>query len=184
MRRPEAELAAASPALPRDEAGPVFAAPWQAQAFAIAVHLLERGRMTPGEWAAALGAEIAAAGPQDRPEDYYQHWLDALEKLAAAKSFASRYDLSRRQPRPPLLRGQTDLDLAADHAGFLPAVHIRGRRRRHGRGSRLPNHRGDHGGQGHHCDGSGIHADQHPGRTAMRHFARQGRERSGSIEDQ
>jgi nitrile hydratase accessory protein len=97
LRQPEAEIAAASPALPRDENGPVFAAPWQAQAFALAVHLLERGRLTPGEWATALGAELAAADPRDSPEDYFRHWLDALERLASAKAFASGDEIVSRQ---------------------------------------------------------------------------------------
>jgi len=97
LSRHEAELAAASPAIPRDERGPLFAAPWQAQAFAIAVELLESGRFTPAEWAEALGAEIADAGSAASPETYYLHWLNALEALTARKSLASRTELAARQ---------------------------------------------------------------------------------------
>ena len=69
------------PDLPRDEDGPVFAEPWQAQAFAMAVKLNERGVFTWKEWAAALADEIAAA--PDEP--YYEQWLAALEKLVERK---------------------------------------------------------------------------------------------------
>jgi nitrile hydratase accessory protein len=78
----------ALPALPRDEGGPVFAEPWQAHAFALAVRLSEAGVFTWGEWAQALGAELAAAEARGEPDDsscYYHHWLAALERLVAAK---------------------------------------------------------------------------------------------------
>ncbi|MGE0255789.1 MAG: nitrile hydratase accessory protein [Alphaproteobacteria bacterium] len=86
----------ALPALPADADGPVFAAPWQAQAFAMAVELHARGRFTWGEWAAALAAEIAAAGPADAT-DYWRHWLAALEQLVAGKGLASDAELARRR---------------------------------------------------------------------------------------
>ena len=44
--------------IPRDEHGPVFGAPWEAEAFALAVSLNERGLFTWKEWAATLGDEI------------------------------------------------------------------------------------------------------------------------------
>jgi hypothetical protein len=44
--------------IPRDEHGPVFRAPWEAEAFALAVSLKERGLFTWNEWAATLGDEI------------------------------------------------------------------------------------------------------------------------------
>ncbi len=67
-----------------------FEEPWQAQAFAIAVSLSERGVFSWGEWAEALGAEIARA--PERP--YYEAWLDALEALLQAKGVASPGELS------------------------------------------------------------------------------------------
>lgn len=67
--------------LPRDEDGPVFAEPWEAQAFAMAVKLNEAGVFSWSEWAETLGAELKAA-PQ-RP--YYESWLAALERLVEAK---------------------------------------------------------------------------------------------------
>ena len=56
----------ALPAIPRDREGPVFAEPWEAQAFALAVRLHERGCFTWREWTDALAAEIGAARPADR----------------------------------------------------------------------------------------------------------------------
>jgi nitrile hydratase accessory protein len=79
----EAALCKVAP-LPRDDAGPVFAAPWQAQAFAMTLHLHAKGLFTWTQWAEALGAQIRAAGPADDGSRYYEHWLAALEKIVAA----------------------------------------------------------------------------------------------------
>ena len=78
----------ALPRIPRDQEGPVFAEPWQAQAFAMAVRLSEQGHFTWKEWAAALAAELRAAADRGEPDDgsrYYEHWLAALERLVSAK---------------------------------------------------------------------------------------------------
>jgi len=50
----------ALPQVPREEVGPLFAEPWQAQAFALAVKLSEQGHFTCQEWAAALTSELKA----------------------------------------------------------------------------------------------------------------------------
>ena len=63
------------PSIPRDADGPVFREPWEAQAFAMALSLHERGVFTWSEWAAALGDEIKraqAAGDPDTGETYYR----------------------------------------------------------------------------------------------------------------
>jgi nitrile hydratase accessory protein len=76
---------------PRDETGPVFAEPWQAQAFALAVKLSEAGWFTWKEWAAALADQLRAASARGEPDDgtrYYEHWLAALEGLVEAKGLA------------------------------------------------------------------------------------------------
>ena len=95
---PEADLRAL-PALPRDDAGPVFRAPWEAQAFAMTVSLHARGVFTWREWADALAAELAAAAARGEPDDgshYYEHWLAALEKLVAAKKLVPGQELEQR----------------------------------------------------------------------------------------
>ncbi len=93
---PKAALAAL-PLLPRDERGPVFAEPWQAQVFAVVVQLTERGELTWPDWADRLGAEFTAAearGNLDTGERYYDHWLSALERLLVARQLTGWDDLA------------------------------------------------------------------------------------------
>jgi nitrile hydratase accessory protein len=88
------------PALPRDEGGPVFRAPWEAQAFALAVTLHDAGHFSWREWAGRLAAEIARAGARgdpDRGDTYYEHWLAALETLVAEKGLVGAAELARRK---------------------------------------------------------------------------------------
>ena len=90
----------ALPSLPRDDGGPVFAEPWQAHAFALAVKLSEAGFFTWSEWAAALGAELVEASERGEPDDgsrYYHHWLAALERLVAAKRVVAPHALKARK---------------------------------------------------------------------------------------
>ena len=94
------ERLAALPRLPRDEGGPVFAEPWQAQAFALAVKLSEQGHFTWKEFAAALAGELKAAADRGEPDDgsrYYDHWLAALERLVTAKGLADPAALAERK---------------------------------------------------------------------------------------
>lgn len=82
---------------PDDGQGPVFGEPWEAAAFAIAVRLSEAGLFTWPEWAAALSAEIRAAGAGESASEgeptYYASWLAALEKLVLAKGAAEAGEL-------------------------------------------------------------------------------------------
>ena len=92
------EAISAVPSIPRDDDGPVFRAPWEAQAFAMTLTLHERGVFNWSEWAAALAQEIKraqAAGDPDTGETYYLHWLATLEKLVAAKGVTSAETLHR-----------------------------------------------------------------------------------------
>ena len=95
------ERLAALPAIPRGPDGPVFAEPWQAQAFALAVRLSAQGYFTWKEWAAALAQELKAAADRGQPDDgsrYYEHWLAALERLVTEKSLTNAAELlSRKQ---------------------------------------------------------------------------------------
>jgi nitrile hydratase accessory protein len=84
--------------IPRNTEGPVFREPWEAQAFALALSLNERGLFTWTEWAATLGEEIKkaqAAGDPDTGETYYHHWLATLERIVAAKGLADTAMLAR-----------------------------------------------------------------------------------------
>jgi nitrile hydratase accessory protein len=74
--------------VPTDQEGPVFREPWEARVFATAVALHETGIFAWSDWAGALGEEIAgagAAGDSGIADSYYDHWLVALEKMAAQK---------------------------------------------------------------------------------------------------
>jgi nitrile hydratase accessory protein len=84
--------------IPRDADGPVFREPWEAQAFAMALALHQRGLFTWSEWASALAAEIKRAqdaGDPDTGETYYLHWLAALERLVAEKGVTTEATLHR-----------------------------------------------------------------------------------------
>ncbi|MDQ3214929.1 MAG: nitrile hydratase accessory protein [Pseudomonadota bacterium] len=86
-------------ALPRDDEGPVFKAPWEAQAFAMTLSLHAAGVFTWSEWADALAAELAAAAAHGNPDDgshYYEYWLAALENLVAKKGVVREQELQRR----------------------------------------------------------------------------------------
>ena len=97
---PDSQNLAALPTLPRDEGGPVFAEPWQAQAFALAVKLSEQGHFTWKEWAAALAEELKAAAERGEPDDgshYYEHWLATLERLVTARGLSDSAALAARK---------------------------------------------------------------------------------------
>jgi nitrile hydratase accessory protein len=90
----------AAPPLLRDEGGPIFAEPWQAQAFALAVKLSEQGHFTWKEWAAALAQELQSAANRGEPDDgsrYYEHWVGALERLVTAKGLTEAVALTQRK---------------------------------------------------------------------------------------
>jgi nitrile hydratase accessory protein len=90
----------ALPAVPRDAEGPVFQAPWEAQAFGIAVALHQRGCFTWKEWASYLADEIARASARGEADDgsrYYEDWLAALERIVAAKGLVAATELATRK---------------------------------------------------------------------------------------
>jgi nitrile hydratase accessory protein len=96
----ETEGLAALPRLPRDEGGPVFAEPWQAQAFALAIKLSEAGHFTWKEWAATLANELKNAADRGEPDDgshYYDYWLAALERLVTTKGLTDSAALVERK---------------------------------------------------------------------------------------
>jgi nitrile hydratase accessory protein len=98
--RPDPEQIAWLPPLPRDEGGPVFAEPWQAQAFALAVRLSAQGYFTWKEWASTLADQLKSAAEQGEPDDgsrYYEHWLAALERLVTSKGLTDTTALLARK---------------------------------------------------------------------------------------
>ena len=86
------------PDIPCEGEAPVFKEPWQAQAFAMALTLQQRGVFSWKEWATMLGEEIGkarAAGDSDDGSTYYRHWLATLERIVAIKGIASADLLDR-----------------------------------------------------------------------------------------
>ena len=78
----------------------MFAEPWQAQAFALAVKLSEAGYFTWKEWAETLATELSDADQRGQPDDgshYYDHWLAALERLVTSKGLADSAALFDRK---------------------------------------------------------------------------------------
>ena len=96
------EQTAQLPPLTRDDQEPVFAAPWQAEAFALTVSLHQRGVFEWSEWAQHLAAAIRRAqqnGDPDLGDTYYLHWLGALEDILVTKGIASTAALGDLQER-------------------------------------------------------------------------------------
>ena len=78
----------------------MFAEPWQAQAFALAVKLSEQAHFTWTEWAGALADELKAAEARGEPDDgsqYYHHWVAALERLVTTKGLTDAPALLARK---------------------------------------------------------------------------------------
>lgn len=84
--------------IPRDNEGPVFAEPWQAEVFAMTLMLHEKGLFTWSEWATQLHQSIRQAqlcGDPDLGNTYYDHWLDALEAMILNKRLGNSEDLAK-----------------------------------------------------------------------------------------
>lgn len=97
---PFAEIRQALPGIPLDEDGPVFRAPWEAQAFAMTLALYEKGFFTWPQWAECLTQTISqaqATGDPDTGENYYEHWLAALELIVTLKKLVNTEALAQRK---------------------------------------------------------------------------------------
>ena len=78
-----------------------FAAPWHAEAFALAVHLNEAGHVSWVEWASRFGKNLAAASNSsaneqglDGSENYYQLWLQTLIEIMQERGIIDLEQLS------------------------------------------------------------------------------------------
>jgi len=80
---------AQSPQLPKSADGePVFPEPWAAEAFAMTVHLHEKGLFAWSEWAEQLSAELHKPGRAIDGSDYFDCWVVALSSLLVSKGIA------------------------------------------------------------------------------------------------
>ena len=80
-----------------DGSMPVFQAPWEAYAFALAVQLSEKGIFNWTEWSEALTTEIRNAGEDDQGSQYYRYWMAALEKLLTQNGIITEEALQERK---------------------------------------------------------------------------------------
>jgi nitrile hydratase accessory protein len=88
------------PPLPRDDGAPVFAEPWQAQAFALAVKLSEEDTLPGRNGPRRSETKLKAAADRGEPDDgsrYYYHWLAALERLVTQKGLTDREAMQERK---------------------------------------------------------------------------------------
>jgi nitrile hydratase accessory protein len=74
----------------------VFHAPWEARAFAIALSLCRSGSYAWEDFRRLLIAEISAAERAHSPDDYYQQFVRALEKLLAEKQIVDAGEVASR----------------------------------------------------------------------------------------
>ena len=72
---------------------PVFAEPWEAQAFGLVAALHERGLFAWEEWSAALAAALGEQDAGAKGGDYYRCWLAALEDLLAERGLVPADEL-------------------------------------------------------------------------------------------
>lgn len=80
---------AQSPGLPKSPEGdPVFPEPWAAEAFAMTVHLHEKGLFAWGEWAEVLSKELQRHGRAQDGSDYFDCWVAALSEMLISRGVA------------------------------------------------------------------------------------------------
>ena len=86
-----------TPGIPKESDGPIFAAPWEAKAFALVLHLFEKGAFRWKDWVDTFSAEIARIEKIDYEpgRDYYVCWLRALETLLMDKNLLDETTMRR-----------------------------------------------------------------------------------------
>lgn len=77
---------------------PVFTQPWHAQVFALTVHLNEAGLFAWPDWTARFSQTLARHGLNrelDGGDDYFNAWLETLERLLADLGKAKPGDIDQ-----------------------------------------------------------------------------------------
>ncbi len=98
-------------ALPRQNGELVFATPWEARAFGLAVALQESGVYEWREFSAVLAAEIARSEQAGIISTYYERWLSSLEELLIVNGLVTLSEISDR------MASRAAHDDHADHRG-------------------------------------------------------------------
>jgi nitrile hydratase accessory protein len=89
-----------APPLLRDNEGNAFRDVWEAQAFAMGNLLIKSGFISQKEWVDIFSKEILAAqaqGDPDRGDTYYNHWMNALERIAIERGVVDKATLTEQQ---------------------------------------------------------------------------------------
>lgn len=89
-----------APPLLRDNEGNAFRDVWEAKAFAMGNLLIKSGFISQKEWVDIFSEEILAAqaqGDPDRGDTYYNHWMNALERIAIDRDVVDRKTLQENQ---------------------------------------------------------------------------------------
>jgi len=93
LSRPEPSGA---PVIPAGEEEPAFAAPWEASAFALKAHLVARGHIDAGRFAALLGEALRQdPQPADEGTAYFVAFVTALERAATPLAAPQELDAER-----------------------------------------------------------------------------------------
>ena len=77
-----------------------FAEPWQAQAFAMTMHLSQRGAFSWTDWVTVFSTEIRTRPAQPNEDStavYYRQWLAALESILTSRRLATGQDIEQFQ---------------------------------------------------------------------------------------
>jgi len=87
-------------ALPRKNGELDFEAPWESQAFGMAIALHEQGHYDWEEFRQRLISEIGEWERSDQDEravwDYYRHWLASFEALIKDRGLLSEEEIEER----------------------------------------------------------------------------------------
>ena len=81
---------------PRQNGELVFATPWEARAFGLAVALHQDGTYPWSQFSQGLARQIAAAEKAGVDSPYYQRWLQTLEALLLQKGLVSAEELDNK----------------------------------------------------------------------------------------
>ena len=104
-------------ALPRENGELVFASPWEARVFGLAVALHEQGAFEWKQFSQTLSEQIAQAEKAGESSTYYERWLCALRVVTTSRDLLALQQISDRTERVEKEDDHThDHDHPHDHA--------------------------------------------------------------------